>query len=111
MMVLTMSSIPCMLNNTFLQQINSALASVYPLNETPIVPGSIFHAVSDEHRDGCGVDQVTTVENLVNHDHFNNTMRLARESKGRVESCVSYHRHLACSVCGQDATSKFSIRD
>lgn len=111
MMVLTMSSIPCMLNNTFLQQINSALASVYPLNEIPIVPGSIFHAVSDEHRDGCGVDQVTTVENLVNRDHFNNTMRLARESKGRVESCVSYHRHLACSVCGQDATSKFSIRE
>ena len=36
-------------------------------------------------------------------------MRLALESKVRVESCVSYHRHLACLVSGQDLTSNASL--
>ncbi|CAH3190003.1 unnamed protein product, partial [Porites lobata] len=109
LVVLTMNSIPCILNDTFLRQINTVLSSVYPLKEEPIVPGSIFHAVSEKHRDGLGQDQVTTLGSMVTHDHFNNTMRLARESKGRVESCVSYHRHLACLVCGQDLTSNASL--
>lgn len=111
-MVLTMSSIPCILSDSYLKQINEALYTVYPLNETPTIPRSIFHEVSEDHRDGCGDDQVAVLQNLVRgHSRdFNNVMKIVRESKQRLADTIAYHRHLACSRCGQDATSMLSIQ-
>ena len=112
LMVVTMSSIPCILRDAFLKQINTVLSSVYPLKEEPTVPTSIFHDVCEQYRDGCGDDQVATLKNLVKgyYRHFNNVMKIVRESKQRLADSISYHRHLACSTCGQDATGMFSIR-
>lgn len=110
--VLTMKSIPCMLDDAILRQVNLAMSGVYLLNEEPIVPRSIFHAVSDEHRDGLVDGQVAKLYQLVegNDDYFNNVLKIARELKQKLADSVGYHRHLACGQCGQDVTSTFSIR-
>ena len=109
--VLTMKSIPCMLNDMYLRQANKAMSVVYPVNEIPIVPQSIFHAVGDDYRDGCVDGQVAQLHRLVegNYRDLNNVLKMVRESKQRLAGSVSYHRHLLCARCGQDTTSLFTI--
>ena len=110
--VLTMKSVPCILDDAILKQINLAMCGVYELNEKPIVPESIFHSVSEEHRDGLVEGQVEKIHQLVegNGQYLNNALKIARELKQKFADSVSYHRHLACSQCGEDVTSQFSIR-
>lgn len=56
--VLTMKSVPCILEDAIVRQINLAMCGVYRLNEMPVAPLSIFHTVSGEHRDGLVEDQI-----------------------------------------------------
>jgi hypothetical protein len=110
--VLTMKSVPCILEDAIVRQINLAMCGVYKLNEIPVAPLSIFHAVSGEHRDGLVEDQIEKLERLVegNTQYLNNVLKIVRELKPKFEDSVSYHRHLVCSQCGQDVTDQFSIR-
>lgn len=110
--VLTMKSVPCILEDAIVRQINLAMCGVYRLNEMPVAPLSIFHTVSGEHRDGLVEDQIDKLTRLVegNTQHLNNVLKIVRELKPKFEDSVSYHRHLVCSQCGQDVTDQFSIR-
>lgn len=110
--ILAMKSVPCILDDAIVRQINLARYGVYEFNEKPIVPGSIFHSVSDQHRDGLVEGQVEKIQQLVkgNGQYLNNALKIARELKQKFANSVSYHRHLACSQCGQDITAQFSIR-
>ena len=110
--VLTMKSVPCILEDAIVRQINLAMCGVYRLNEMPVAPLSVFHTVSGEHRDGLVEDQMEKLTRLVegNTQYLNNVLKIVRELKPKFEDNVSYHRHLVCSRCGQDVTDQFSIR-
>lgn len=110
--VLTMKSIPCILDDAILRQINLAMSSVYRLNAQPVAPRSIFHTVSGDHREGLVEDQVEKLERLVGHNtnFLNNVLKIVRELKPKFEDSIGYHRHLVCTYCGQDVTGEFSIR-
>lgn len=110
--VLTMKSVPCILDDAILKQINLAMCGVYQLNENPVVPSSIFHSVGDEDRDGLAEGQADKLQQLVkgNDYYFNNVLKIARELRKKFSDSVNYHRHLVCSKCDRDLTDQFSIR-
>lgn len=110
--ILAMKSVPCILDDAIVRQINLARYGVYEFNEKPIVPGSIFHSVSDQHRDGLVEGQVKKNSTISRRKWpiLKQCTKNSRELKQKFANSVSYHWHLACSQCSQDITAQFSIR-
>ena len=110
--VLTMSSIPCLLNDAFLKQVNDVYTNIYPIKEDPVVPGSLFHAVNEDYQNGRGEGQAVGLMMMAKDPtgDCNRLMKLTRESSTRVTR-VMYYRCLVCQKCHRDCTCMCSITE
>ena len=110
--VLTMSSIPCLLSDAYLRQVNDVYTNIYPIKEDPVAPGSLFHAVSEDYQNGRGKGQAAELMMMAKDPtgDCNRLMKLTRESSTRVPR-VMYYRCLVCEKCSRDCTHASSIAD